>query len=634
MLVGSAANANAAACPNPPVDLGFEGWGPNGADALPCRTGDDRIAVFTRTPRLRAKLSNAEGGSLSADFALHKGETRIAELTTTGVPSGSYAEVTVPSGVLEENGVYRWSVRASNGKHNSKWVGNCEFQVDSTGPNKPVVTSTDYPTAGVNGSPGRTGVFTFSPNGSTDVVRYGWSLNSDTTHNQVDATSAVDVPITPTEGGTNSLYVRSFDKAGNRSAVQIYVFTVADAPRPSTPVATWNLDETSGTTAADGTGNGHSLALAGATFGAGYSNNGLVNTANSFSATSSALVDTSEAFSVSAWVKLDDKNSSYTIASQDGDRESGFSLRYAGDRWSFGAASSTTTAQAGEWTHLVGTYEPNKVSLYVNGKLESTADTTFLSTSGPFVLGAGIRDGVRVEQLQGAIDHVQVWQRVLAAAEVAKHNNLVVLRARYSMDELTGTTTRDEVSGQNGTLSGSVGWGSTPADPDDPNQVWTSRDKWLRFAEAGTGEMTGPRPVNFRTDRSYTVSAWVRHRDFTDTAGTVVSTGDASFVLGYRPDTGKWGFQLADGTVALSNASARFGEWVHLVATYDATTGVIKLHVQCIEQESAQAGAPALNGTGGLQIGRGITGDVDDVRVYSGAMTSDDVLSLYAASHH
>ncbi|MFC3898212.1 LamG domain-containing protein [Lentzea rhizosphaerae] len=633
MLIGSA-TANAAACPNPPVDLGIEGWGPNGADALPCRTGDDRAAVATRTPRLRARLSHPDRGVLSADFVVRQGENRVTELTTTSVPSGSFAEVTVPQNVLAENGVYSWSVRANDGKHRSKWVGDCEFQVDSIAPNQPVVSSTDYPATGFHGSPGRTGVFTFSPNGSTDVVRYGWSLNSDTFDNRVDATGAVDVPITPTQSGLQSLYVRSYDKAGHPSPAQIYVFRVADAPRPSTPVATWKLDETDGTTGADATDNGHSLTLSGATFGTGYENNGQVNTTGSFSATSSALVDTARAFSVSAWVKLDDKNSSYTIASQDGDRESGFSLRYAGDRWSFGAATSTTPAQAGEWTHLVGTYEPHRVSLYVNGKLDGTADTTFANASGPFVLGAGQKDGTRVEQLPGTIDQVQVWDRVVTSAEAAKHSNLVGLRARYSMDELSGTTTKDEVSGQNGSLSGSAGWGSTPLDPDDPNQILTSKDKWLRFAEPGTGEMTGPRPANLRTDRSYTVSAWVRHRDFGDTAGTVVSTGDSAFVLGYRPDTGRWGFQLADGTVALSYSPARANTWELLVGTYDAATGIIALYVNGYPPGSAPAGSQPINGTGDLQVGRGVTGDVDDVRVHSGVMLEQDVRDLFSASNH
>jgi hypothetical protein len=184
---------------------------------------------------------------------------------------------------------------------------------------------------GSTAPPGRTGVFTFSPNGSTDVVRYGWSLNTDTFANRVEASGSVDVPITPTGSGLNVLYVRSYDKAGHPSPAQTYSFRVADAPRPTPPVAVWNFDETGGTTAADSTGNGHALTLNGATFGEGYSKNGQVNNANSFSSTEAALVDTSRAFSVSAWVKLDVANTPYTVASQDGEQESGFALRYSAD---------------------------------------------------------------------------------------------------------------------------------------------------------------------------------------------------------------------------------------------------------------------------------------------------------------
>ncbi|MGW4211693.1 LamG domain-containing protein [Lentzea sp. NPDC004789] len=599
----------------------MEGWGPNGADALPCRTGVDRPVLATQTPRLRAKLPG-NNQLLSADFVVRTGETRVAELTAKDVPSGSYAEATLPQGVLVDDTVYRWDVRATDGKHRSKWVGDCEFQVDSVAPNAPVVSSTDYPKGGFNGSPGHTGVFTFSPNGSTDVVRYGWSLNTNTFANRVEASGAVDVPITPTQSGPNTLYVRSYDKAGHPSPAQTYDFMVADLSRP---VAAWNFDELGGTTAADTTGNGHPLTLNGAAFGPGYAKNGLVNTTSSFSSTASALIDTSRAFAVSAWVKFDNANTPYIVASQDGDSESGFSLRY-----------SASPAQVGMWMHLVSSYDPSahKMSLYLNGKLDSTTDVTLANASGPFVVGAGKSGGARVGQLAGTIDHVQVWDRTLSAAEAAKQSNFAVLRAHYSLDELTGTTTKDEVSGQNGTLSGDVGWGSTPVDPDDPNQILTSRDKWLRFGDSRTGTMTGPRPENLRTDRSYTVSAWVRHGAFGDAESAVVTMGDSSFVLGYRPDTGTWGFQLPDGSVALSYRSANANKWVHLAATYDAVTGTITLYVQGTEQNSAQAGFQTDNGTGALQVGRRVGGDVDDVRVYSGAMSAQDVTKLYAASMH
>jgi hypothetical protein len=604
MLAGTAGTALAAACPAP-TDLSTE--------TMSCRTGADRPTVGTRTPTLRAKLSGT--GLLSADFTVRQGRTRVTELTASNVPSGSFAEVTLPQNVLAENGVYSWSVRASDGKHRSPWAGNCEFQIDSVAPNKPVVSSTDYPTGGFHGSPGRTGIFTFSPDGSTDVVRYGWSLNVDTTANEVDANGSVDVPVTPSQSGPNTLYVRAYDKAGNPSPVQTYVFMVADLSRP---VAAWNLDETDGTTAADTTGHGHALTLNGATFGPGYSNNGQANTTGAFSSTSSAIIDTSRAFSVSAWVKLEDQNSSHTIASQ----SNGFSLSYANGRWSFGTASSATSPQAGEWTHLLGTYEPGKVSLHVNGKLEGTAAATLANASGPFVLGPG--------QASATIDHVQVWDRALSAAEAAKHNNFVVPRARYLFDEREGATAKDEVSGENGTLSDGVTWAGTPVDPDDPNQVLTSTDKWARFDSSG--QVTAPRPANLRTDRSFTVSTWVRPSQLDDTAGTVLGMSDAPFVLGYQPDTHKWSFQLGEAVV-LSNFPAAT-EWVHLAATYDATVGTVVFYVDGTRQAEGLTGVQSFNGTGDLVVGRGIAGAIDDPRVFSGAMTLGDVEDVRLNSYH
>lgn len=146
--------------------------------------------------------------------------------------------------------------------------------------------------------------------------------------------------------------------------------------------------------------------------------------------------------------------------------------------------------------------------------------------------------------------------------------------------------------------------------------------------------MTGPRPASLRIDRSYTVSAWVLHDAFGDTAGTVVGMADSSFGLGYRPDTRKWGFQLADGPAVGSDFGAESDRWVHLVATFDATTGTAVLYVNGIKQTSTQTGLQVPNGAGDLVTGRGVTGAVDDVRVYSGAMVEQDVLALRGASMH
>lgn len=664
--------------PEAPFDWGLQGWGPDWDDALPCvRHTDARPAVATRTPRLRARLWDHDDEPMRADFVVYKGPVgdgvKVASPSVTMVPSWDFAEVTVPKDAIADDGLYHFDVGATDDKDFSPWSGDCEFWVDTIDPRMPAVTSSDYPETGQRGSPGRTGIFRFSPNGNTgpngsmDVVQYGWSLNVETFDNRVDVTAAdgvMEVPITPREGGTNSLFVTAFDRAGNAGEPREYVFNVAD---PSNPIAAWNFDETGGDTAADITGKGHPLTLNGAAFGSAYANNGQVNNTSSFSSTSTPLLNTEHAFSVSAWAKLDKADSFYTVASQDGGSVSGFYLQYsdAEDRWSFSAATeegsnpstvravSSAPPELGVWTHLLGTYEPNsrEMKIYVNGKLEGTANAKLFGTTGLFVVGAAKWNGGRVDRFPGVIDHVKVWDRALNDAEAANQSNFAVLRAHYNLDERVGTATRDEVTGQNGTLSGGVRWAGTPADPDDPDQLLISKDKWLKFDESGTGEVAGARPANLRTNRSYTVTAWIRNTATESHARAAIGLAGAThspFLLGYRPETGRWGFTVAatesgGGEYALSNTVAEANKWVHLAATYDFTTSTITLYVNGTKQNTARTGVQTFNSSGGLWLGRGIwdghrsdpwQGDVDDARVYTGVLSDDAITVLFSATMH
>ncbi|MEF3117668.1 LamG domain-containing protein, partial [Streptomyces chrestomyceticus] len=124
-----------------------------------------------------------------------------------------------------------------------------------------------------------------------------------------------------------------------------------------------------------------------------------LNGTTAYAATAGPVVDTTKSFSVSAWVKLGDKDRNYTFLSQAGDRASGFQLYYSKyyDKWVFNRhtkdaddtgivrAMSKDAAQPGTWTHLAGSYDAAKhaLSLYLNGKLqESTAFTTPWRASG------------------------------------------------------------------------------------------------------------------------------------------------------------------------------------------------------------------------------------------------------------
>ncbi|MBP2337384.1 hypothetical protein JOF41_003562 [Saccharothrix coeruleofusca] len=669
--------------PNPPSDMSMEAFSPDGAHTLPCRVGANRAFVFTRTPKLSARLSDPDQGFLDAAFKLYSGtegalgdENQFAQFTAIDIPSNSIGSAFVPGGYIKTDGIYTWRVWAGDRQFHT-WSPYCEFEVDTVRPNIPAVFSNDYPTSGVHGSVGHTGNFTFKVNGNTgrdgsmDIVRYTWSLNggSGKAHT-VDVASSdgtVTVPITPTRAGTNVLYVNALDRAGNSSGAPAeYRFEVTP-PLPA--LAEWKLDEISGDTAADtGAGNRPLTLSGGAEFAPAYAGNGLkLNGDSAAAASASSIVDTARAFSVGAWVKLERTDGYFTVLSQDGNRVSPFYLQYdpAVNRWRISATerdadsppavsiNSLDAPEVGAWTHLLATYEPNSrnATLYVNGKAQGSVAMSFWQAAGSLVVGAARWNGARANHFPGAVDHVQLWDRELGADDAAAATNLAVPRARYLLDERSGGTTREEVSGANATLAGGVAWAGAA------QSQAASEEKWLNYDASGTGEVTGTLPGNARTDRSYTVTAWVRHGELDSSARAAVSIGDTKyspFLLGYRPETGKWGFLVSksattgDGWTALSDKPATAGEWVHLAATYDAVTGGITLYVNGVKQSTFSntpdgTGIRGWQATGPLWIGRGIwegrrsdawKGDVDDVRMYSGVLTSAEINLLFDNTFH
>lgn len=235
--------------PNPPTSL----------DTVPstgCKTAAPFGAVGNTDVYLTALVSDAEGGTVNAEFRLWGSNDLSADGAifdqTVAATSGTVARVKVPKTTLTAKeaiakGIFRWSVRVSDNIVWSSWTPGtpCGFLFDSARPsNPPGVSSTQFP----NGSAGwplntgqiRTaGTFTFTANGVTDVARYEYWTDSDTTRRSVSPASpggSASASITPTVVGANRLYVASRDKADNSSDRQVYLFyanglTVPDKPR-------------------------------------------------------------------------------------------------------------------------------------------------------------------------------------------------------------------------------------------------------------------------------------------------------------------------------------------------------------------------------------------------------------------
>ncbi|GIJ77977.1 hypothetical protein Xph01_24090 [Micromonospora phaseoli] len=199
--------------------------------SLPCATNPNTPYVNTRTPQLRAQISDAEGAQVRAEFEwLTGGGTRIGGTTVGPASSGSWLTATVPAGAFAENGTYSWRVRGHDGLVNSPWSGYCAMTVDTVAPSATAtVISTTYPEGQWSGATGTAGSFTFGAAGVADVAAYEYGLNANPPDQSVNASSLggnATVSITPSADGPQTLYVRSRDRAGNTSALRAYTFNV------------------------------------------------------------------------------------------------------------------------------------------------------------------------------------------------------------------------------------------------------------------------------------------------------------------------------------------------------------------------------------------------------------------------
>ncbi|WP_165960245.1 LamG-like jellyroll fold domain-containing protein [Actinocrispum wychmicini] len=439
------------------------------------------------------------------------------------------------------------------------------------------------------------------------------------------------------EGAADLLAVGS---TGSRGQPDTFV----PAPVPSLQ-GYWKLDESTGTTAADAGNNGSGYSpqpltlTGGSTWVSGKSGNAVHFDGTGYGKTAGPVVDTSQSFTVSAWAKLDDLDGHYGVVGQSASGGvPGFLMRYSKDvnAWVFGLNSSPTEAsgrqmkwtflpnqgaKAGEWTLVTGVYnrEAGQLQIYVNGRLAAQRKYTDApwNAAGPLSIGSYDVGGM-THGFKGAVDQVQVWQRPLTASQVGALAGLSYVDATWSF---TGPATV--------TPSGNVAEVATQGDTARAQFTWD-------------GVVQAQRPDSLRTDRSFTVEAWVK-QDAADDYTRIAVSADEAFSLDFRRDNlteGHWsfGFACTRGSPCLSvvwsDAKAERNTWTHLAATYDSTTNAVCLYVNGVRQSTCVSGLSVADSTGDLRIGKfkwlgkmvnNWNGGVAGVRVYSGVRTDDQI---------
>ncbi|WP_250006172.1 LamG-like jellyroll fold domain-containing protein [Actinoplanes sp. M2I2] len=217
-------------------------------------------------------------------------------------------------------------------------------------------------------------------------------------------------------------------RAVNAAVIEAGATAAADATFPGR--GDWKLDEGSGTTAADSSGDAD-LTVKGDTAWA----NGVDGTALKFDGdgdsadTAGPVVDTTKDYTVSAWASLDELPGNYaTVVSQDGRaRENPFYLQYGQGAFAFSTpggnrARLEVTPELNRWYHLVGVrnHTTGEARLYVDGRRVAAvpAGPDVIST-GPLAVGRARYAGNPTDYWPGAIDEVHAYDRALSDEEVA-----------------------------------------------------------------------------------------------------------------------------------------------------------------------------------------------------------------------
>ncbi|MFE0424985.1 LamG domain-containing protein [Streptomyces sp. NPDC058953] len=148
------------------------------------------------------------------------------------------------------------------------------------------------------------------------------------------------------------------------------------------------------------------------------------------------------------------------------------------------------------------------------------------------------------------------------------------------------------------------------------------------------------------SDKSFSVSAWVRPTDLTRDAVVVSQdgTGEPGFTLGYDAVAATWAFSLpvadvdalGDWQAVATGVAPVKDQWVLLTGVYDAQTSDVRLYVNKDLKGSAKRDS-VWRSYGSLQIGRAtaksgygdhFTGDIAEVRAFDRILPPGEVAEL------
>ena len=447
-----------------------------------------------------------------------------------------------------------------------------------------------------------------------------------------------------------------------RGLLSVAAFAVAGACLPgnlqaqSGPVLYWPMDEGTGTTVADESGNSSDGTVQGAAaWTEGRVDAGIDLTDSStgdYIIKASPASFPTTAISTSFWVRTTDSGDALTSYATGTYHDGNMWLIMNSANVSvFRGQNSLPSGKAindGVWHHVVVTWQntDGMCQLYVDGRrvwqyAMPNSIGTSIASGGTLVVGQeqdSVGGGFEAYQsFEGDLDEYRIYDRVLSAAEVQDLYAADLgahLMVRYPADEGSGTTAGDSSgNGNDASLQGSVGWST--------GKFGTALD----FTATGMADYAIKNPVEVFPATAITTTFWIKTTD-----------GDGSNIPGiisYAATSGcnDWtivhsqtlcvhtGNSYVNSGVAITD-----GNWHHVGITWQSSDGQTKIYIDgdLVKTDTMEAGH-CIPGGGSLVLGQeqdtigggfaeyqAFEGELEDVRIYSYVLSREQVRDTMA----
>jgi|Napbiome12C3dose_1001474.scaffolds.fasta_scaffold00057_2 hypothetical protein len=496
-------------------------------------------------------------------------------------------------------------------------------------------------------------------NGSIDEVKvYNYALTADEVKQDYNKGASLVLGT----AGNNSSYA-----AG--AANQEYCIP-GDSTSCAAPVARWDFEEGKDNTCSGGTndvcdtsGSGYNGAWngTGSHWIQGKSGKGgKFNGSDDYIATGNYNESANQAFSASAWIKLNATQNATGVFGHKINGQSGwlFGIGTTNNKPALytgttgGYLDAASAIPVGQWTHLEVTYDGTNRNIYINGQLSAGPSAgSFGANNIPFTIGRFHSDE-SANHFNGQIDQVRYFNYARSAAQVAYDYNKGGPVGYWKFDECQGSVAHDSAdltaggSGNNGTITigasgedtlgtcttSSTAWGSGATGKRNASLSFDETDDYV---DVGSNSITGT--------NAYTLSAWVKGNTMSTYGGALGigngATGQLAWIgwvttaqVGTNNSWGGGGYSenYGSGITDISN-------WHHLVLTSSGgATQTLNLYVDGVlktthsetfnlASTSKKIGVLDDNGTKNYWY----NGQIDDVKVFNYALTASQVKNEY-----